>query len=139
METDISSIQQLAQSRGIQVESNRNPNDNLDMDDFFKLLTVQLTSQDPLKPMEDTEFISQMTGFSSLSEMENMAQDMKALREVQSSYNAQMMIGREVRATGPDGATVEGIVTRIAREGDEMVPYIGDQSVSIGSISEISS
>jgi flagellar basal-body rod modification protein FlgD len=139
METDISSVQQLAQSRGIQVESNRNPNDNLDMDDFFKLLTVQLTSQDPLKPMEDTEFISQMTGFSSLSEMENMAQDMKALREVQSSYNAQMMIGREVRATGPDGATVEGIVTRIAREGDEMVPYIGDQSVSIGSISEISS
>jgi flagellar basal-body rod modification protein FlgD len=139
METDISSVQQLAQSRGIQVESNRNPNDNLDMDDFFKLLTVQLTSQDPLKPMEDTEFISQMTGFSSLSEMENMAQDMKALREVQSSYNAQMMIGREVRATGPDGATVEGIVTRIAREGEEMVPYIGDQSVSIGSISEISS
>ena len=139
METDISSVQQLAQSQGIQVESNRNPNDNLDMDDFFKLLTVQLTSQDPLKPMEDTEFISQMTGFSSLSEMESMAQDMKALREVQSSYNAQMMIGREVRATGPDGATVEGIVTRIAREGDEMVPYIGDQSVSIGSISEISS
>ena len=139
METDISSVQQLAQSRGIQVESNRNPNDNLNMDDFFKLLTVQLTSQDPLKPMEDTEFISQMTGFSSLSEMESMAQDMKALREVQSSYNAQMMIGREVRATGPDGATVEGIVTRIAREGDEMVPYIGDQSVSIGSISEISS
>ena len=139
METDISSVQQLAQSRGIQVESNRNPNDNLDMDDFFKLLTVQLTSQDPLKPMEDTEFISQMTGFSSLSEMENMALDMKALREVQSSYNAQMMIGREVRATGPDGGTVEGIITRIAREGDEMVPYIGDQSVSIASISEISS
>ena len=139
METDISSVQQLAQSRGIQVESNRNPNDNLNMDDFFKLLTVQLTSQGPLKPMEDTVFISQMTGFSSLSEMESMAQDMKALREVQSSYNAQMMIGREVRAIGPDGATVEGIVTRIAREGDEMVPYIGDQSVSIASISEISS
>jgi flagellar basal-body rod modification protein FlgD len=139
METDISSVQQLAQSRGIQVESNSNPNGNLDLDDFFKLLTVQLTSQDPLKPMEDTEFISQMTGFSSLSEMENMAQDMRALRQVQSSYNAQMLIGREVSAIGPDGVAVEGIVTRIAREGDEMVPYIGDQSVSLASIKEISS
>ena len=67
--------------------------------------------------MEDTEFISQMTGFSSLSEMENIAKDIKALREVQSSYNTQMLIGREVSGTGADGATVEGVVTRIAREG----------------------
>jgi|TARA_B110000967_G_scaffold139587_1_gene142543 flagellar basal-body rod modification protein FlgD len=139
METGITSVQQLAQNQGIKVEYNNEQNDLLDMDDFFKLLTVQLTSQDPLKPMEDTEFISQMTGFSSLSEMEKISEEVQGLRQMQSSYNAQMLIGRAVSATGSDGAIVEGIVTRIVRDGDEMVPYIGDQSISIASIKEISS
>jgi flagellar basal-body rod modification protein FlgD len=139
METGITSVQQLAQSQGIKVEYNNERNDLLDMDDFFKLLTVQLTSQDPLKPMEDTEFISQMTGFSSLSEMEKVSEEVQGLRQMQSSYNAQMLIGRAVSATGSDGAIVEGIVTRIVRDGDEMVPYIGDQSISIANIKEISS
>lgn len=139
METGITSVQQLAQNQGIKVEYNNERNDLLGMDDFFKLLTVQLTSQDPLKPMEDTEFISQMTGFSSLSEMEKISEEVQGLRQMQSSYNAQMLIGRAVSATGSDGAIVEGIVTRIVRDGDEMVPYIGDQSISIASIKEISS
>jgi|TARA_B110000196_G_C21065052_1_gene624404 flagellar basal-body rod modification protein FlgD len=139
METGITSVQQLAQNQGIKVEYNNERNDLLGMDDFFKLLTVQLTSQDPLKPMEDTEFISQMIGFSSLSEMEKVSEEVQGLRQMQSSYNAQMLIGRAVSATGSDGAIVEGIVTRIVRDGDEMVPYIGDQSISIASIKEISS
>jgi|TARA_B110000093_G_C12895669_1_gene378083 flagellar basal-body rod modification protein FlgD len=139
METGITSVQQLAQNQGIKVEYNNERNDILGMDDFFKLLTVQLTSQDPLKPMEDTEFISQMIGFSSLSEMEKVSEEVQGLRQMQSSYNAQMLIGRAVSATGSDGAIVEGIVTRIVRDGDEMVPYIGDQSISIASIKEISS
>ena len=139
METGITSVQQLAQNQGIKVEYNNEQNDLLGMDDFFKLLTVQLTSQDPLKPMEDTEFISQMIGFSSLSEMEKVSEEVQGLRQMQSSYNAQMLIGRAVSATGSDGAIVEGIVTRIVRDGDEMVPYIGDQSISIASIKEISS
>ena len=139
MEPGITSVQQLAQNQGIKVEYNNERNDLLGMDDFFKLLTVQLTSQDPLKPMEDTEFISQMIGFSSLSEMEKVSEEVQGLRQMQSSYNAQMLIGRAVSATGSDGAIVEGIVTRIVRDGDEMVPYIGDQSISIASIKEISS
>jgi flagellar basal-body rod modification protein FlgD len=135
METNISGIQQLVQSNQVPPSKRQ----DLNMEDFFKLLTVQLTSQDPLKPMDDTEFISQMTGFSSLAEMESMGEEMKALRLANASSSAQMLIGREVTASTETGETITGIVTRLAREGDDMVPYVGDQRVAFQSISGISS
>jgi flagellar basal-body rod modification protein FlgD len=135
METN---IQQLAQGNLVLPQTPAAGNQELNMEDFFKLLTVQLTSQDPLKPMEDTEFISQMTGFSSLAEMKSMGEDMRALRLANSSSSAQMLIGREVIAITENGDTIQGVVTRLTKEGDEMVPYIGDQRVSISSISQIS-
>ena len=110
----------------------------LNQDDFFKLLTVQLTSQDPLKPMEDTEFISQMTSFSSLSEMENIAADMKLMREQQTTYTIQALLGKEVKAHDVSGEFVEGTVTRVAREDGQLVPYVGDRMVDPSSILEIS-
>lgn len=42
---------------------------DLDKDAFLKLLTTQLANQDPLSPMEDTEFIAQLAQFSSLEQM----------------------------------------------------------------------
>lgn len=56
-------------------------NDNLDKDAFMKLLTTQLSNQDPLNPMEDREFIAQMAQFSSLEQMQNMNESMKSNHE----------------------------------------------------------
>jgi flagellar basal-body rod modification protein FlgD len=138
METSITTFQQINQPNGFGTSNFPGSKQELSMEDFFKLLTVQLTSQDPLKPMDDTEFISQMTAFSSLSELEGMARDMKKMRQEQSTFNAQMLIGKEITAMTSNGGIINGIVTRIARENGEMIPYIGDVKVAMTNIKEIS-
>ncbi|MCF6410571.1 flagellar hook assembly protein FlgD [Pseudalkalibacillus salsuginis] len=74
-------------------------NTNLGKDDFLKILIAQLANQDPLNPMEDREFISQMASFSSLEQMVNMNESLQSW--VSHQNNGQLLqysqlIGKEI-------------------------------------------
>lgn len=62
------------------VQEQRKTND-LDKDAFLRLLTTQLSHQDPLNPMEDREFIAQLAQFSSLEQMQNLNQNFEKQSE----------------------------------------------------------
>jgi len=88
----------------------------LGKDDFLMLLVTQLQYQDPLSPMENTEFISQLAQFSALENSTNVEKAIGALGDSFKStvdaqqYSAQSMnntaavslIGKEVRLRQTD-------------------------------------
>jgi flagellar basal-body rod modification protein FlgD len=84
----------------------------LGSDDFMKLLTTQLTSQDPMNPMKDTEFISQMANFTSLEQMRSLSKSFDTFTSDQKMAAAPAYLGRQVTITNATG-DVTGVVEAI--------------------------
>lgn len=75
----------------------------LDRNAFLRLLTTQLANQDPLNPMEDKEFVTQLAQFSSLEQLNNIADSIGDFKEAfsrQETIGAVSYIGKEIRSEG---------------------------------------
>jgi flagellar basal-body rod modification protein FlgD len=72
-------------------------------DAFLTLLITQLQHQDPLNPADSTEFTAQLAQFSSLEQLNNVNENLSALKLYQASINnaqAVSFIGKDIVATG---------------------------------------
>lgn len=56
--------------------------DPLGRDVFLQLLVTQMQHQDPLQPQENGEFLAQLAQFSSLENLQQIKDDMAALRSL---------------------------------------------------------
>ena len=101
---------------------NAKSNASLQMDDFLQLLTSQITNQDPLEPMKDTEFISQMANIASLEQMEQFSKGFSKFADSQHAMLAQGYLGHEVKIQDND-REISGIVESI-NTNDEGTPEI---------------
>jgi len=76
---------------------------SLGKDDFLRLLVTQLQNQDPLQPMENTEFVAQLAQFSSLEQLTNIGDQLGLVQLGQmsvSNMQAASLVGREITASG---------------------------------------
>lgn len=88
----------------------------LGQDQFLKLLTTQLTHQDPLKPMDNGEFLGQMAQFSTVSGIQDLQASFKDFAGSISSNQALQasgLVGRRVSAPSSEallgaGGSVSG-------------------------------
>lgn len=84
---------------------------NLGQEQFLKLLTTQLTHQDPLKPMENGEFLGQMAQFSTVSGIQDLQTSFKDFASTISSdqaLQAASLVGRYVSAPSQEALLAAG-------------------------------
>ena len=80
--------------------------------DFLKILVAQLGNQDPLKPMDNQEFVTQLAQFTSLQQTQEMNDKLASLLAVQASTQSIGLLGKTVdleTATGSSSGTVSAI------------------------------
>jgi len=79
---------------------------SLGQTDFLKLLTVQLKSQDPTKPLDSTQFVSQLAQFSSLAGITSLNSTMQGIAtNLQSNQLLQgaSLVGKDALVPGNTG------------------------------------
>ena len=86
-----------------------NPSAKIGIEDFLRILTTQLNYQDPLKPMDNTEFVAQLAQFTSLQENQQTNDKLDNLLNIQSATQSVGLIGRTVDVTA-SGSTQTGTV-----------------------------
>jgi flagellar basal-body rod modification protein FlgD len=61
---------------------------NISIQDFLKILTAQLNNQDPLKPVDNEEFVAQIAQFATLEQSRQLNEKIDNLLSVQSSVQS---------------------------------------------------
>lgn len=93
---------------------------SLGLQDFMKILLTQLTYQDPMKPMDNQEFMAQMAQFTALEQSLRLNDRMQQLIDTHSALQSVGLIGRTVEISTPTGR-VSGTVSSLSLQGEAPV------------------
>lgn len=86
------------------------PMNQVDYQTFLKLLVAQMKNQDPLSPMESTEYVAQLATFSQVEQSIQMNRKLEDMLQNSTLSQATSLIGKEIESM--DG-TVKGIVLAV--------------------------
>lgn len=83
---------------------------SLDYNTFLQLLLAQLKNQDPTKPMDSTEYMSQLASFSNVEQSIKMNNKLDDLLTNQQLSQAENLIGKTI---SNDDASIKGKVVSV--------------------------
>jgi flagellar basal-body rod modification protein FlgD len=89
----------------------------MNQEDFLKILLTQLTYQDPMKPMDNQEFMAQMAQFTSLEQTQQLNDKISTLISNQAALQSVGLIGRTVDISST-GGSMTGTVVSLSLSGD---------------------
>jgi flagellar basal-body rod modification protein FlgD len=107
------------------------PQQMLSQGDFLQLLVAQLSQQDPMDPVSDTDFAAQMAQFSALQESQTMQQNMAGIQ-------AAGLLGGTATVQPGTGSPITGVVTAVQYSAGVPSVIIDGQSYALSSILSVS-
>lgn len=108
-------IAALAAQTQASVNASKKNATDLGIDDFLALMTAQLKNQDPMKPLDSTEFVAQLAQFGTVSGVQNMQTSLTNLTESMRSAQALQgttLVGHDVLAPAQSVSVATGDTVR---------------------------
>jgi flagellar basal-body rod modification protein FlgD len=90
--------------------------------DFLQLLVAQMSSQNPVDPMNYQDLLAQMVQFSTLQQNTSLQKELGAMGSSQDLMQANAMLGRQVSVQVDSSTATRGVVSGVVV--DSGVPKI---------------
>lgn len=110
--------------------------------DFLNLLATQLQHQDPMNPVDNTEFIAQLAQFTALETAENTREDMQHMVKQETNNYGVALIGKTVSgmdSQGTEATVFSGEVSGVDISTDKVKIYINDKSYLLTDVLQVKS
>ena len=105
-------------------------------DEFLQLLVAQLRHQDPLDPVQQEDFLSQLAQFSTLEGVEKLNTNFASLLQLQTLTGGADLIGRTVVYTD-QGEERTGVVEAVTADGGELSVVFSDRAVPLHQVTTV--
>jgi flagellar basal-body rod modification protein FlgD len=89
------------------------PNSGINEKDFIKLFVNELQFQDPMQPLDNSQFLTQLAQFVSIEQQSEEVSGINNLLTLDSSDQSLGLLSHTVQVTNADGSTSTGKVTGI--------------------------
>lgn len=107
---------------------------DVSVDDFLNLMVAQMQNQDPMNPMEDTQYVTQLAQFATMQQMQELAYYSK-------SNFVMSMVGKEVTVAqnkiGGDITVITGPVEKVSLVNNEYKITVDGKQFDLNQIMEI--
>ena len=117
---------------------------DVDLNDFLKLMLTELQNQDPLNPTDNAALLQQVGQLRSISSNDQLVSTLKGFSNTQELTTASSLIGKTVKGLDNAAKDVSGEVTSVSVKIDEkdrnkrqVQVHVGDQIVDIKNVREI--
>jgi len=118
------------------------PQKELGKDAFLQLLVLQMKSQDPLNPMDNTDMIAQLAQFSALEAQTNLNESFETLSGNVDQLNfisGAQLLGRTVTGVDVDGEILTGVVDSVHLDGSLVMLNVDGKLMSMANVYSVTS
>lgn len=126
----------MAADPGMEVHSARKRAE-LNQEQFLEILVKELTTQNPLEPMDNSQFLQQLVGLQTLEQTSALTDALKTFERFMQMNSAAGLIGKGVKGVDGEGAAVTGVVSKVVMDGGKVLLQIGSHRVPVHGVQEI--
>jgi flagellar basal-body rod modification protein FlgD len=117
--------------------SSVNSYNNLDPEDFLKMLLAELQNQDPTSPVDSTEILQQVSQIKAIESNQKLSDTLTSLQFQQSLGAASSLLGQKITGTADDGTAINGAVDSVSVSDSKVYLKVGDNAVAMENVSAI--